>query len=411
MSTEAPAQDVAVAPAPERVLSPPVPRTVLAVIVALSICHLLNDLLQSLLPALYPMLKSNFHLDFWQIGLITFTNAFTASILQPVVGFYTDRQPKPFSLAVGMSVTLAGLLLLAFASRFALLLVAASCVGVGSAIFHPESSRIARLASGGRHGFAQSLFQTGGNFGSSLGPLLAAFIVLPRGQSSIAWFSGLAFVAIVLLWRIGQWYAGALQARRTATHARATAQAPLTPAVKRTIAVLLVLVFSKYVYLTSLTSYYTFFLIHKFGVSVQAAQLYLFAFLGAVAAGTFIGGPVGDRFGRKYVIWGSIFGVLPFTLALPYASLFWTAVLSVVIGMVLASAFSAILVYAQELVPGRVGLMAGFFFGFAFGIGGIGAAVLGRLADLTSIDTVYRVCAFLPVLGISAVFLPDIKRR
>jgi FSR family fosmidomycin resistance protein-like MFS transporter len=411
MSTEAPVQDVAVAPAPGRVLSPPVPRTVLAVLVALSVCHLLNDLLQSLLPALYPMLKSNFHLDFWQIGLITFTNAFTASILQPVVGFYTDRRPKPFSLAVGMSVTLTGLLLLAFASRFALLLVAASLVGIGSAIFHPESSRIARLASGGRHGFAQSLFQTGGNFGSSLGPLLAAFIVLPRGQSSIAWFSGLAFVAIMLLWRIGQWYAGALHSRPTATHARAATHAPLTPAVKRTIAVLLVLVFSKYVYLTSLTSYYTFFLIHRFGVSVQAAQLYLFAFLGAVAAGTFIGGPVGDRFGRKYVIWGSIFGVLPFTLALPYASLFWTAVLSVVIGVVLASAFSAILVYAQELVPGRVGLMAGFFFGFAFGIGGIGAAVLGKLADLTSIDTVYRVCAFLPALGITAVLLPDPRRR
>jgi len=411
MSTEAPVQEVTVAPAAERVLAQPVPRTVLAVIVALSVCHLLNDLLQSLLPALYPMLKSDFHLDFWQIGLITFTNAFTASILQPVVGYYTDRRPKPFSLAVGMSVTLTGLLLLAFASRFALLLLAASCVGVGSAIFHPESSRIARLASGGRHGFAQSLFQTGGNFGSSLGPLLAAFIVLPRGQSSVAWFSGLAFVAIVLLLRIGRWYAAALQARRGATHSRAAAATPLTPAIKRSIVVLLVLVFSKYVYLTSLTSYYTFFLIHRFNVSVQAAQIYLFVFLGAVAAGTFIGGPVGDRFGRKYVIWGSILGVLPFTLALPYASLFWTAVLSVIIGMVLASAFSAILVYAQELVPGRVGLMAGFFFGFAFGIGGIGAAVLGKLADVTSIDTVYRICAFLPALGITAIFLPDLRRR
>ena len=411
MSTEAPVGEIAVAPTAERTVVRPMPRTALAVLLALSLCHLLNDLLQSLLPAIYPMLKSGFHLDFWQIGLITFTNAFTASILQPVVGFYTDRRPKPFSLAVGMGVTLTGLLLLAFASRFALLLVAASCVGVGSAIFHPESSRIARLASGGRLGFAQSLFQTGGNFGSSMGPLLAAFIVLPRGQSSIAWFSGIAFVAIVLLWRIGLWYAGALQARRASTQTRVTSAAPLTPAVKRTIVVLLVLVFSKYVYLTSLTSYYTFFLIHRFNVSVQAAQIYLFIFLAAVAAGTFIGGPVGDRFGRKYVIWGSILGVLPFTLALPYASLFWTAVLSGIIGVVLASAFSAILVYAQELVPGRVGLMAGFFFGFAFGIGGIGAAVLGKLADVTSIDTVYRLCAFLPALGIVAAFLPDLQRK
>ena len=386
-------------------------RTAFAVLTGLSFCHLLNDLLQSLLPAIYPMLKTDYGLDFWHIGMITFTNSVTASLLQPVVGYYTDRRPQPFSLAAGMSVTLVGLLLLAFASRFGLLLVAAGLVGIGSAIFHPESSRIARLASGGRHGFAQSLFQTGGNFGSSLGPLLAAFIVLPRGQQSIAWFSIIALVAIVILYQIGLWYRAA---GRPATAAPAVRSGPARlprAATQRALALLLVLVFSKYIYLTSLTSYYTFFLIDRFGVSVQAAQLYLFIFLGAVAAGTFIGGPVGDRFGRKYVIWGSIFGVLPFTLILPYVPLFWTAVLSVAIGVILASAFSAILVYAQELVPGRVGLVAGLFFGFAFGIGGLGAALLGRLADATGIEFVYRLCAFLPAIGIVAFWLPDLKRK
>ncbi len=386
-------------------------RTAFAVLTGLSFCHLLNDLLQSLLPAIYPMLKTDYGLDFWHIGMITFTNSVTASLLQPVVGYYTDRRPQPFSLAAGMSVTLVGLLLLAFASRFGVLLVAAGLVGIGSAIFHPESSRIARLASGGRHGFAQSLFQTGGNFGSSLGPLLAAFIVLPRGQQSIAWFSIVALVAIVILYQIGLWYRAA---GRPATAAPAVRSGPARlprAATQRALALLLVLVFSKYIYLTSLTSYYTFFLIDRFGVSVQAAQLYLFIFLGAVAAGTFIGGPVGDRFGRKYVIWGSIFGVLPFTLILPYVPLFWTAVLSVVIGVILASAFSAILVYAQELVPGRVGLVAGLFFGFAFGIGGLGAALLGRLADATGIEFVYRLCAFLPAIGIVAFWLPDLKRK
>jgi FSR family fosmidomycin resistance protein-like MFS transporter len=390
-------------------VSPP-SRTAMAVLAGLSFSHLLNDLLQSLLPALYPMLKTGFGLDFWQIGLITFTNSVTASVLQPVVGYYTDRRPHPFSLAAGMSVTLVGLLMLAFASGFGLLLVAAGLVGVGSAIFHPESSRIARLASGGRHGFAQSLFQTGGNFGSSLGPLLAAFIVLPRGQGSVAWFSPIALLAIAILWRIGIWYraVGRAASRPQPVPIEAAARLPRAE-VTRALALLLALVFSKYVYLTSLTSYYTFFLIDRFHVSVQSSQIYLFVFLGAVAAGTFIGGPVGDRFGRKYVIWGSIFGVLPFTLALPYVSLFWTAVLSVVIGVVLASAFSAILVYAQELVPGRVGLVAGLFFGFAFGIGGLGAAVLGKLADLTSIEVVYHVCAFLPAIGIVAFWLPDLK--
>ena len=386
------------------------PRTALAVLVTLSICHLLNDLLQALLPALYPMLKTNFALDYWQIGAITLTNSVTSSLLQPFVGMHTDRVPRPYSLAIGMTFTLAGLLLLAFAHRFALVLAGAAVVGVGSSIFHPESSRIARLASGGRHGFAQSLFQTGGNFGSSLGPLLAAFIVLPRGQTSVAWFAIVAVAGIVLLWRVGYWYAHSGAAIPRSAQ-RDSGTMTLTSTARRALAILLVLVFSKYIYLTSLTSYFMFFLIHRFGVSVQSAQLHLFAFLGAVAAGTFIGGPIGDRFGRKYVIWGSILGVLPFTLILPYVNLFWTGVLSVVIGAILASAFSAILVYAQEFVPGRVGLVSGLFFGFAFGIAGLGAAALGWLADLLGIEAVYRLCAFLPALGILAAWLPGRASR
>jgi FSR family fosmidomycin resistance protein-like MFS transporter len=374
------------------------------VLVALSVCHLLNDLLQALLPAIYPLLKRDFALTFTDIGLITLVNQVTASIFQPVVGTFTDRRPQPYSLVVGMSLTLSGLLVLAFAHQFSLLLGAAALVGLGSAIFHPESSRLARFASGGRHGFAQSLFQTGGNFGSSLGPLLAAFIVVPRGQSSLVWFSAFAIVAMIILWRVGTWYASLHL--RTAKAAAKTA-APVTKSVRRTIAVLLALVFSKYVYLASLSSYFMFFLIDRFGISIESAQLHLFAFLGAVAAGTFAGGPIGDRFGRKYVIWGSILGVLPFTLALPYASLFWTGVLSVIIGLVLASTFSAILVYAQELMPGRVGFVAGMFFGFAFGIAGLGAAALGKFADWYGIVTVYHACAFLPAVGLLAVFLPD----
>jgi FSR family fosmidomycin resistance protein-like MFS transporter len=386
-------------------------RTAFHVLFGLSLCHLLNDMMQALLPAIYPMLKSDFELGFWQIGLITLTNQLTASVLQPIVGLYTDRHPKPRSLAIGMAFTLAGLVLLATAHRFAIVLAAAALVGVGSAVFHPESSRIARLASGGRHGFAQSLFQTGGNAGSSLGPLLAAFIVLPRGRAAVAWFSLAAISGIVVLWRVGGWYAERLRVMA----ARPAVTPPHEPRLPRrqvitALAVLLVLTFSKYIYLASLTSYYTFFLIHRFNVSVQSAQLHLFAFLGAVATGTFVGGPIGDRFGRKYVIWGSILGVLPFSLVLPYASLYWTGVLSVAIGLILASAFSAILVYAQELVPGHVGLVAGLFFGFAFGIGGIGAATLGKLADLTSIDFVFRVCAVLPALGLLTVFLPDVRR-
>jgi FSR family fosmidomycin resistance protein-like MFS transporter len=386
-------------------------RPVFAILGVISVCHLLHDMLQSLLPSIYPLLKSNYHLDFGQIGLLTLTYQFTASLLQPFVGWYTDRRPQPYSLAVGMGVTLVGLVLLSVAHQFSFLLVAASLIGVGSSVFHPESSRVARRASGGQHGLAQSLFQVGGNFGSAVGPLAAAFIVVPLGQSSIAWFSVAAIVAIVLLWKIGGWY------RRNAPPKPVSTQTTLHihPGLTRrqvavSMAILLALIFSKYFYLVSLTSYYTFYLIQKFHVSVQAAQLYLFLFLGAVAAGTIIGGPVGDRIGRKYVIWCSILGVLPFTLALPYVNLFWTGVLSVVIGLILASAFSAILVYAQELLPGNVGMVSGLFFGFAFGMGGIGAALLGWLADRTSIAFVYHVCAYLPAVGLLTGFLPNLER-
>ena len=378
----------------------------LRVLVALTVGHLLNDLLQALLPALYPLLKDQFDLSFSQIGLITFTNQLTASVLQPLVGHYTDRRPQPYSLAVGMTVTLTGLLLLAFAHRFELLLVAAALVGVGSSIFHPESSRLARMASGGRHGFAQSLFQTGGNLGSSLGPVLTLIVVLPRGQSAVAWFSIVAVAAIALLWRVGRWYA-VRQTRAASSGIPVQAPAPVSREARRAVAVLLALVFSKYVYMVSLSSFFMFFLIDRFGISVGSAQWYLFAFLAAAGLGTFAGGPIGDRIGRKRVIWASILGALPFTLLLPYATLFWTGVLAVVIGLVLASAFSAILVYAQELMPGRVGFVAGLFFGFAFGIAGLGAAVLGRLADSYGIATVYHVCAYLPAIGLLTVLLPD----
>ena len=382
--------------------------TVLPILVGLSVSHMLNDMLQALLPALYPMLKGAYALSFWQIGLITLTNQVTSSLLQPVVGFYTDKHPKPHSLAVGMGFTLAGLLLLSSAATYPWLLVAAAMVGIGSSIFHPESSRLARIASGGKHGLAQSLFQTGGNFGSSLGPLLAAFIVLPRGQGSVAWFSLVALLAIVLLVRIGNWYRS-IGMPRPAVKTPAPGAAPTRAHVTSTMVILLVLVFSKYVYTSSFVSYYMFFLIQRFGVSMHSAQLHLFVFLGAVAAGTFMGGPIGDRFGRKPVILTSIAGVLPFTMMLPYANLFWTTVLSVIIGLILSSAFSAILVFAQELVPNRVGLVSGLFFGFAFGVAGAGAAALGVLADHTSITFVYRVCAFLPALGLLAIWLPKMR--
>jgi FSR family fosmidomycin resistance protein-like MFS transporter len=385
-----------------------VPGTAYAVLFAISFCHLLNDTMQALLPALYPVLKSSFHLDFGQIGLITLTFQLTASLLQPAVGLYTDHRPRPYSLVAGMGLSLTGLVVLSVAPSYPLLLLSAALVGMGSAVFHPESSRVARMASGGRHGFAQSLFQVGGNSGSALGPLLAAFIVVPRGQRSIAWFSLVALAGMVILWRVGGWY----QAHRLAVAKTRSAIRPHDlprGKVVAALAILLILVFSKNVYLASISSYYTFYLIHKFGLSVQSAQLHLFLFLGAVAAGTIIGGPVGDRLGRKWVIWASILGVLPFTLMLPYVSLFWTGILSVAIGVILASAFSAILVFAQELVPGRVGLVSGLFFGFAFGTAGIGAALLGHLADRTGIDLVYRLCSYLPALGLLTAFLPDIE--
>jgi FSR family fosmidomycin resistance protein-like MFS transporter len=387
--------------------------TVLKVLMALSFAHLINDTLQALLPAIYPLLKSSYDLSFTQIGLITLTYQVTGSLLQPLVGFYTDRRPKPYSLPIGMGVTLVGLVVLSQASGFSMLCAGAGLIGVGSSVFHPESSRVARMASGGRHGFAQSLFQVGGNFGTSLGPLLAAAIIIPRGQTHILWFTLLAFAGILLLVRVGGWYQrnlGLLKSRpRPAGQA-----APVRLArgkVVLALGTLVVLIFSKYFYLISLTNYYTFYLIDKFQVSVQGAQVYLFVFLFSVAAGTIIGGPVGDRIGRKLVIWISILGVAPFSLALPYVGLTGTVVLTVFIGVILASAFSAILVYAQELVPGNVGLIAGLFFGLAFGAAGIGSALLGKLADHTSIRYVFQVSAFFPLIGLLTAFLPEVEPR
>jgi FSR family fosmidomycin resistance protein-like MFS transporter len=379
------------------------------VLLGLSVSHLLNDLIQSLIAAVYPILKDAHALSFTQIGLITLAFQLTASLLQPLVGTFTDRRPQPFSLAAGMGFTLGGLLLLSVASDFPTILVAAALVGVGSSVFHPEASRVARVASGGRHGFAQSLFQVGGNAGSALGPLLAAFIVVPRGQGSIAWFSVAAVLAMVVLVRVGRWY-GTHLANRPARRAAPPGHGLSRRRVGLSLAILLCLVFSKHFYLASLTSYYTFYLIETFGVSVQASQVYLFVFLGAVAAGTLLGGPVGDRLGFKTVIWISILGVLPFTLVLPHVNLFWTVVLTVPIGLILASAFSAIVVYAQELVPSRVGAVAGLFFGFAFGMGAIGAAALGWMADHTGIGYVYRVCSVLPLIGLLTAFLPGLRR-
>lgn len=386
-------------------------KALFGVLAAISFCHLLNDMVQSLIPAIYPILKASFHLDFGQIGLISFTYQLVACLLQPFVGLYTDKRPKPYSLAIGMSFTLVGLLMLATAATFTLVLIAAAFVGMGSSIFHPESSRVARLASGGQHGLAQSLFQVGGNAGSALGPLLAAFLVLPHGQHSIAWCSLATLLGIFILARIGTWYKST---GMTPTRGRKIAfQRPAlsSKTVAFSIAILIALIFSKYFYLASLSSYYTFYLISKFHVSVRTAQLLLFLFLGAAAVGTVIGGPVGDRLGRKLVIWWSILGVLPFTLILPYANLFWTAVLTVIIGLIIASAFTAILVYAQELMPGKIGMVSGLFFGFAFGMGGVGAAVLGKVADMTSITFVYHICAFLPVIGLLTAFLPDLEKK
>lgn len=386
-------------------------RTAVAVLAAISVCHMLNDVIQSLILAIYPMLKTSLALDFAQIGFITFTFQATASVLQPLVGYVTDRYPTPYSLVVGMASSLAGLILIAFASSYAMVLGAAALIGTGSSVFHPESSRVARLASGGRHGTAQAVFQVGGNFGTALGPLLAAFIVIPYGQGSIAWFSVVALLGMALLSVVGNWYGKALKWKPVSHPEEREAIAALgRREVARAIAILVTLTFSKHFYLASIASFYIFYLVQTFDLTVQSAQLFLFLFLGAVAAGTVIGGPIGDRIGTRRVIWWSIVGVLPFTLALPYVGLVGTAILSVVIGLILASAHPAIIVYAQSLLPGRVGMVAGLFFGLAFGIAGIGAALLGRLADATSITFVYHVCAFLPAIGLLAAFLPDMSK-
>ena len=391
------------------IASPAVEKTAFAIILAVAFCHMLNDVMQSLLTAIYPILKTSYGLDFVQIGLLSLTFQCTASLLQPLIGIYTDKHPLPYSIAAGMGSTFIGLVTLGFAHDYWLLLVGSAFIGFGSAVFHPESSRVARLASGGRHGFAQSTFQVGGNIGSAAGPLLAAFIVLPRGQSSIAWFGVAALIGGIVLTRVGHWYAAHMRARAS----RPVASTAL-PFDRRTTVVALVvltlLTFTKNIYMAGISNYFTFYLIHKFELGVQQSQLMLFLFLGASAAGTFLGGPIGDRYGAKFVIWLSILGVLPFTLALPYADFTWTLILSVIIGIVFSSAFSAIVVFAQELVPGRVGMIAGIFFGFAFGIGGIAAAVLGALADVKGIDFVFQVTSYLPLLGLLTVFLPKMRR-
>ncbi len=388
-------------------------QTVFSILLTISFSHLLNDTIQSLIPSIYPIVKQSFHLSFGQIGLITLTFQLAASLFQPFVGFYTDKKPQPFSLATGMVFTMIGLVCLAFASSFGWILVSVGLIGTGSSVFHPEASKVAYMASGGRRGLAQSIFQVGGNAGSSIGPLLAALIIVPSGQTSIVWFSCLALIAIIILIAVGKWYRGNMQRIRPKKVAvQGEEGIHLSKGkVVFSIVILLVLIFSKYFYLASMTSYYTFYLIEKFGVSVQSSQVHLFIFLFSTAVGTFLGGPLGDRFGRKYVIWFSIVGVAPFTLLLPHVDLFWTTILSVLIGLILASAFSAILVYAQELLPGKVGTVSGLFFGFAFGMGGLGSAVLGKLADSTSIHFVYQVCAFLPLIGLITGFLPNIGAK
>jgi MFS transporter, FSR family, fosmidomycin resistance protein len=396
-----------IAPQPSASL-PSAQATAFTVILAVSFCHGINDIMQSLLPAIYPLLKENYGLDFWQIGLLTFTFQVTASLLQPIIGMITDKRPMPYSLPYGMASSLIGLVVLAYAGHYALLLVGASLIGIGSAIFHPESSRIARFASGGRFGLAQSLFQVGGNFGQSMGPLLAAFIVVPFGQTSISWFAVGSLIGIIVLSRVGGWYS-----RMRAAQGNRKAASFVSPFPRKKVMgaliVLTLLVLTKNAYIASLSSYYTFYSIHKFGVSVQMSQVMLFLFLGASALGILLGGPFGDRYGQKAMIWFSIVGVLPFTLALPYANFEWTMVLTVLIGLILSSAFSNIVVFAQELVPGRVGTIAGIFFGFAFGMGGIAAAVLGVVADMKGIDFVFQVCSYLPLLGLLTVFLPNMK--
>jgi len=383
---------------------------VLPILISLSFCHTLNDLMQSMIPALYPMIKDQFHLDFTQIGLITMAFQLTAALLQPTIGAYTDNRPQPYSLAIGMGATLIGLILLSVAHDYVMVLFSAALVGVGSAVFHPEASRVVRIASGGRYSFAQSLFQVGGNIGSAIGPLLAALIVLPRGQGAIAWFSLSALVAMVVLTRVGMWYAARARPSRAAGRAAFGASGLSQRRVVFCIFVLMVLIFSKNVYTSSLTSFFTFYLIERFHLSVHDAQVQLFIFMTAIAVGTLIGGPITDRIGRRPMIWISIVGALPFTLALPYASLFWTDVLTVIIGLLMASAFPAILVYAQELVPGRIGMISGLFFGFTFGLGGLGAAAMGRIADATSVGFVYQLCSYLPAIGLAAWLLPNLDR-
>ncbi len=379
----------------------------LPILFGASVCHFLNDATQSLFTASYPLFKGAFDLNFAQIGLLTLAYQLSASVLQPLVGRYTDRHPAPYSLPLAMAVSAAALIVLAFAPTYAAVLAGSLLLGVGSSIFHPETSRLARLASGGAHGLAQSIFQVGGNFGSAVGPLMVAFIVLPAGQRSLAWFAGLALIGVAIMTRLGSWYAKSLAARARAPAARTAAAAPQTPGVKRAMAILAALIFSKYFYIASFTSYYVFYLEQRFATSERTAQICLFVFLGAVAAGTIIGGPIGDRIGRKTVIWASILGILPFSLVLPYASFEATIVLSAIVGLVIASAFPAIIVYAQELMPNRIGMVSGLFFGLAFGMGGLGAALLGVLADWTSIVFVYKVCAFLPLIGALAAFLPS----
>ncbi|MGD0658820.1 MAG: MFS transporter [Syntrophorhabdales bacterium] len=384
-------------------------QTVYFILASVAICHLLNDMMSSLLPSIYPMFKNLLHLSFGQIGLMALTYQLAASLLQPAVGLYTDRHPKPFSLPIGLCSTLIGLLLLSTARSFHAVVFAAALVGVGSSVFHPESSRVARLASGGRYGLAQSLFQVGGNVGMAGGPLMVAYVILSRGQSSIAWFSLIALLLIILLIPVSVWYGARLTLKTGAGPVHTVAEPPMPPGkVRMSIGILVALIFSKYFYLSSINNYLIFYLMNRFHVSVHDGQIHLFLFLASVAVGTFVGGPVGDRIGRKYVIWVSILGVLPFTLLLPHANLFWTTILTIVIGLVLASAFSAIVVYAQELLPGKVGMISGLFFGLAFGIAGLGAALFGRLADLTGIDFVYKVCAYLPAIGLLTAFLPDL---
>ncbi len=387
--------------------------TIFSILLSISFSHLLNDTIQSLIPSIYPIVKSNFHLNFSQVGLITLTFQLAASLLQPFIGFYTDKKPQPFSLAIGMGFTLMGLIILSQANNYTYILLSVALIGIGSSVFHPEASKVAFMASGGRRGLAQSIFQVGGNAGSSIGPLLAALIIVPYGQSNIIWFSIFALIAILILISVGKWYRANLFRITGKNHGKPLGHPNLLsrPKIIFAVAILLILIFSKYFYLASLTSYYTFFLIDKFHLSVKSAQLHLFIFLFSIAAGTLLGGPLGDRFGRKYVIWFSILGVAPFTLWLPYASLFWTSILTVFIGFILSSAFSAILVYAQDLIPGKVGTVAGLFFGFAFGMGGIGSALLGALADQTSIFFVFKVCSFLPLIGLLTGLLPDIKAQ